>query len=233
VNSNVSLVLGDFVSLFFPKYCAGCEESLVKGEDLICSRCLLEMPRSEYHLNIENPFYNKLKGRLPIKFVMSLFKFVKAGRVQQVLHALKYKNRPEIGRMLGNIYGRDLLTTGYDRQFDLIIPVPLHPRRKERRGYNQSQEFGIGIGEQLKIECTEDFLRRSRMTETQTKRTRLKRWENVREVFEVFYPENIYGKRIMLVDDVVTTGATLEAAGRMLVDAGCKELSIVCIAATQ
>jgi len=233
VNSSAAVIFDDFVSLFFPKYCAGCEESLVKGEQLICSRCLLEMPRSNYHLDIENPFYQKLQGRLPIRFVMSLYKFVKAGRVQQVLHALKYKDQPEIGRMLGNIYGQDLVNAGYSNEFDLIVPVPLHPRKKSRRGYNQSAEFGMGLAELLNIECSELFLQRSRMTDTQTRKTRLKRWENVSEVFEVLFPEQITGRRIMLVDDVMTTGATLEAAGRTLVDAGCQELSIVCIAATQ
>jgi ComF family protein len=233
VNSAAATILDDFISLFFPKYCVGCEESLVKGEELICTRCILEMPRSNYHLEPENAFYNKLKGRLPIKYVMSLFKFVKAGRVQHVLHALKYKNKPELGRLLGKIYGDELAKTGYSGQFEMIIPVPLHPQKKKRRGYNQSEEFALGIGESLQIECTEAFLKRLKMTETQTKRTRLKRWENVKEVFEVLSPDKINGRKIMLVDDVVTTGATLEAAGRVLVDAGCSELSIVCIAATQ
>ena len=233
MNSTAGDIFGDFVSLFFPRYCAGCEESLVKGEELICSRCLLEMPRSNYHLNVDNPFFTKLHGRLPVRFVMSLFKFVKAGKVQHVLHALKYRNIPEIGRMLGKLYGQELMTTGYRDQFDLVIPVPLHTEKKRRRGYNQSEEFGIGIADQLQIECSEDFLRRSRLTETQTRRTKLRRWENVRDVFQIFYPEKITGKRIMLVDDVVTTGATLEAAGVTLINAGCKELSVVCIAATQ
>ncbi len=191
------------------------------------------MPRSNYHLETDNPFQKKLSGRIPVKFVMSFFKFVKAGNVQHVLHALKYKNQPELGRMLGRVYGNELLNSGYQDQFDLIIPVPLHPLKKRRRGYNQSEEFGLGLAEPLNIACTEEYLKRISLTGTQTKRTKLKRWENVKSVFEAVSPESLYDKRILLVDDVVTTGATLEAAGQTLLDAGCKELSIACIAATQ
>jgi ComF family protein len=232
-NSTAAVILNDFVSLFFPRYCTGCEEALVKGEELICTKCMLEMPRSNYHLEIENPFYNKLRGRLPVKFVMSLYKFVKAGKVQQVLHALKYKNQPELGRMLGKIYGHELAQTGYLNQFDLIVPVPLHDHKKRRRGYNQSEEFGIGIAEALNTKCSENPIKRLAMTETQTRKTRLKRWENVKDVFAVCDIEAVFAKRILLIDDVVTTGATLEAAGRVLLDAGCKDLSLACIAATQ
>jgi ComF family protein len=232
-NSGATEIIGDFVSLFFPRYCAGCEDSLAKGEALICSRCILEMPRSDYHLEIENPFYNKFKGRIPLKYVLSLFKFVKAGRVQQVLHSLKYKNKPEIGQMLGKVYGSELLQHGYLDKFDLIIPVPLHASKKRKRGYNQSEEFGIGLSDSLSIPCSDTYLKRLHVTETQTKKTKLKRWENVSEVFALHDNTPVKDKRVLLVDDVVTTGATLEAAGRALLEGGCKELSIACIAATQ
>jgi ComF family protein len=231
--STATDILGDFVSLFFPRYCAGCEDALAKGEELICSRCILEMPRSNYHLEVENPFYNKFKGRIPVKYVMSLFQFVKASRVQHVLHALKYRNKPELGQLLGKVYGEELLECGYAKEFDIVIPVPLHASKKKRRGYNQSEEFGVGLAEAWSISCNDNYLKRLYMTETQTKKTRLRRWENVKEVFSLEAPDQIKDRRILLVDDVVTTGATLEVAGRVLLDGGCKELSIACIAATQ
>ena len=226
-------VLTDFVELFFPRYCRGCQGALVKGEELICTGCMLEMPRSNYHLQRENPFYNKFKGRLPVKYVMTLFKFVKGSRVQHILHALKYKNQPELGNILGRVYGNELLQSGYREEFDLIIPVPIHKTRRRKRGYNQSDEFGKGLAEILGIPCSDLFMERKTKTETQTQKTKLNRWENVREVFHVSNPGEITGKRILLVDDVVTTGATLEACGNALVQAGCKELSIGCIASTQ
>lgn len=233
MNSTAGVILEDFISLFFPRYCTGCEEALVKGEELVCTRCMLEMPRSNYHLEVENPFYQKLRGRLPIRYVMSLFRFVKTGKVQNILHALKYKDQPELGRMLGKVYGNDLLRAGYHDKFDLIIPVPLHPVKKRRRGYNQSEEFGQGIAELMNIECSDAILKRVAMTETQTRKSRLKRWENVKDVFAIEDPEKVNKKRVLLIDDVVTTGATLEAAGSVLLNGGCGELSIACIAATQ
>jgi ComF family protein len=232
-NSLTVEVLRDFISLFYPRYCRGCEGPLVKGEDLICSNCLLELPRSHYHVERENTFYNKFKGRIPVAYVMALFKFVKSSRVQHLLHALKYKNQPELGRGLGRMYGNDLVNNDYKNKFDLIVPVPLHASRKRKRGYNQSEEFGIGLAELLEIGCTDQSMERTVKTETQTRKSRLNRWENVSEVFVVTKPDLIREKRILLVDDVVTTGATLEACGQSLLNAGCKELSIACIAATQ
>jgi ComF family protein len=234
LNNSASLeILSDFVGLFFPRYCRGCQEALVKGEELICTKCLLELPRSLYHQEVENPFYNKFRGRIPVAFVMTLFKFVKGSRVQHLLHALKYKNQPELGVTLGRMYGADLSQSGYKGRFDIIIPVPLHSSRKRNRGYNQSEEFGKGLGEILEIPCSDKIVKRNVRTETQTRKSRLNRWQNVSEIFVVTRPDEIEDKRILLVDDVVTTGATLEACGRSLLQAGCKELSIACIASTQ
>jgi ComF family protein len=232
-NSTSNGILEDFISLFYPRYCRGCFNSLVKGEELICTLCLLEMPKSHYHLQQDNPFYQRLRGRLPVKHVMTLYKFVKQSRVQQVLHALKYKQQPELGEMLGRIYGQDLLEADYKNAFDLIIPVPLHISRRRIRGYNQSEEFGKGLSRILEVPCNDTYMMRSAKTETQTHKTKLSRWENVNRTFHVVKSEPIAEKRILLVDDVVTTGATLEACGQALLDAGCSELSIACIAATQ
>lgn len=231
--SAFSGILEDFVSLFYPRYCRGCHNALVQGEELICTQCLLEMPKSNYHLYRENPFYQKFRGRLPVRHVMTLYKFVKESRVQQVLHNLKYKQQPELGEMLGRIYGHDLLQAEFRTSFDLIIPVPLHDSRRRIRGYNQSEEFGKGLSNVLEMPCDDTFMMRKAKTETQTHKTKLSRWENVERMFHVVKPEPIAKKRILLVDDVVTTGATLEACGRALLDAGCSELSIACIAATQ
>jgi len=193
----------------------------------------LEMPRSYYHLQRDNPFYLKFRGRLPVNHVMTLFKFVKESRVQQVLHALKYKQQPELGEMLGRVYGQDLLEADFKDAFDLIVPVPLHDSRRRIRGYNQSEKFGNGLSGMLGVPCDDTYMMRRARTETQTHKSKLSRWENVENVFRVVDPGHITEKRVLLVDDVVTTGATLEACGRALLGAGCSELSIACIAATQ
>lgn len=232
-NSPSNGILEDFISLFYPRYCRGCSNGLVKGEDLICTHCLLEMPKSYYHLQQDNPFYQKFRGRLPVKHVMTLFKFVKESRVQHVLHALKYKQQPELGEMLGRVYGQDLLEADYLNSFDLIVPVPLHASRRKLRGYNQSEEFGKGLSQILAVPCDDGYMERLARTETQTHKTKLSRWENVNQIFRVVDHHSIAEKRVLLVDDVVTTGATLEACGTALLLAGCRELSIACIAATQ
>lgn len=232
-NPSVTDILEDFVGLFFPRYCAGCDDALARGEQLICTRCILEMPRTGYHLEIDNPFYQKLRVRLPVQYVVSMFRFVKAGAVQNILHTLKYQNKPELGQLLGKIYGNELMASDYSGKFDLIVPVPLHKNKKRLRGYNQSEEFGKGLGESLMVPCSDEIMKRLQVTTTQTKKSRLRRWENVKEVFAVDDIKSVAGKRILLVDDVVTTGATLEAAGRILLEHGCSALSIACIAATQ
>lgn len=234
MNNSAALdILRDFVALFFPRCCTGCQGALVRGEELICTNCMLELPRSYYHLEKENPFYNKFRGRLPVSQVITLFKFVKGSRVQHLLHALKYKNQPELGVALGRMYGNDLAKAGFTGKFDLIISVPLHSSRRRKRGYNQSEEFGKGLSEALGVPCRDNLMERVVSTNTQTRKLRLSRWQNVSNVFRVTQPVEIDNRKILLVDDVVTTGATLEACGQALVDAGCRELSIACIAATQ
>jgi ComF family protein len=223
----------DFVGLFFPRYCRGCDGPLVRSEELICMKCMLDLPRSNYHLEKENPFYKKLRGRIPVEHVMAFFKFVKSGKVQKLLHALKYKNQPEVGVALGRLYAQYLVLADYETMFDLILPVPLHTLKKRQRGYNQSEEFGKGLSETLGIECSDTVLERRSQTATQTKKSKVNRWTNVNEVFGLKKPELVIGKRILLVDDVVTTGATVEACGQVLLDGGCSQLSIACIAATQ
>ena len=231
MNSVVREILLDFIALFYPRYCLACECALVNGEDIVCTSCMLEMPMTDYHLDKENSFYQKLRTRLSVKYVMALFKFTKESRIQNLLHTMKYKNHPEIGIMLGKLYGSELLNANYKDEFDLIIPIPLHISRKRVRGYNQSAEFGKGLSTVLNIPCKEEIVERMVKTETQTKKTRLNRWENVKEVFRVIKPDEIVNKKILLVDDIITTGATLEACAKLLLNHKCKDVSIACIAA--
>lgn len=220
----------DFISLIFPNYCLGCEASLVKGEKLICTRCMLQMPQTNYHMDNENPLKNRLACRIPIIHAMAMFKFSKSGRVQALLHALKYRNQPALGVMLGNVYGDRLLAADMAKAFDLIIPIPLHESRKRKRGYNQSAKFAEGLSQKLGVQFSDDLIERRIKTATQTRKTKLKRWQNVTDVFHVSRQDQIAGKNVLLVDDVVTTGATLEACGNYLIEAGCSSLSVACIA---
>jgi ComF family protein len=229
-NPIFSELIGDFVSLIFPNYCLACGRSLIKGEKLICTGCILQMPQTNYHLDGDNPLKNRLSSRLPLNYAMALFKFSKSGRVQSILHALKYRNEPKLGIMLGNVYGDRLVDAGLSGAFELVIPVPLHKSRIRKRGYNQSAKFAEGLSQKLGIPFSDDLLERKMKTDTQTRKSKLRRWQNVSEVFRVKDVSALQNKRVLLVDDVVTTGATLEACGNLLIDAGCASLSIACIA---
>jgi ComF family protein len=228
--SIITEVFQDFVSLIFPNHCLSCEDSLVKGEQLVCTRCMLQMPQTNYHLDCENALKKRLSGRMQLDYVMALFKFSKNGRVQGILHALKYKNQPDLAVMLGHVYGERMREAEFTKTFDLIVPVPLHATRLRRRGYNQSAKFAEGLSEKLEVPYSDDHMERKVSTETQTRKSKLSRWKNVDEVFRVRQEKDIRGKKILLVDDVITTGSTLEACASQLWKAGCSNLSIACIA---
>jgi ComF family protein len=223
----------DFVSLFYPHYCLGCSQALYKGEEILCTRCIRDLPKTNYHRDDGNPIKSRLMGRLPLKHAMAFLRFRKTGIVQHLLHQLKYNNHPEVGIKLGQVYGKELYDSGIACEYDLIVPVPLHETRKRRRGYNQSARFAEGLSMSMQIPWDESISARKRRTSTQTRKSKVERWENVKDVFEIQEPEKVRDVRILLVDDVMTTGATLEACGRRLIDAGCRELSVVCLAEAQ
>ena len=226
-------IISDFISLFFPRCCLGCAEALVKGEDILCTHCLAELPKTNYHLQATNPIEDRLFGRIKLKHAWAFLKFRKSGIVQHLLHQLKYNNHPEVGVRIGMLFGRELRKQGLENEFDLIVPVPLHNSRKRKRGYNQSAKFAEGLSNSLGIPWDESISVRKKRTSTQTRKSKLDRWENVKDVFGVDVAEKVFNKRILLVDDVITTGATLEACGIHLLKNNCSELSIACMAEAQ
>ena len=223
-------IFRDFVSLIYPNCCLACANSLIKGEKLICTRCISQMPQTNYHQDDFNPLKARLSSRIQLCHAMALFKFSKSGKVQSLLHALKYKNQPELGIHLGVMYGHRLAESSLANAFDIIIPVPLHRSRKRKRGYNQSAKFAEGMSQSLKIPFSDNIVERIIKTETQTRKSKLNRWENISDVFRVKNIDAVQNKSILLVDDVVTTGSTLEACANCLLQVGCTRLSIACIA---
>jgi ComF family protein len=230
--SSLLEAFSDFASLFFPEYCLGCSGGLIKGEEILCTNCLVKLPRTGYIDIEENPIKEKFIGRLPIKNAWAFLRFRKEGIVQHLLHQLKYNDQPEIGIRLGKLFGKEMKDNGFS-QFDLIVPLPLHASRKKNRGYNQSEKFAEGLSASLEIPLNADCCVRLKNTQTQTRKNRSERWENVEFAFHVKQRSVIENKHILLVDDVMTTGATLEACGRQLMNSGCKELSFACIAEAQ
>jgi len=233
-NENTWLtIFSDFASLFFPSYCLGCSVGLVKGEEILCTRCVLQLPRTGYSPADDNPIKEKFIARIPVKYAGALLKFRKAGIVQRLLHQLKYNHHPEIGIRLGKVFGDELKKFALDKEFDLIVPMPLHPSRQRRRGYNQSTKFAVGVTQATGIPNFESLVVRHLNTSSQTRKNKTARWENVKNAFRIPQPSAIQGQRILLVDDIITTGASMEACGQQLLDHGCKELSVAVIAEAQ
>lgn len=220
----------DFLALVFPQTCCICRRSLFDFENLLCKICLAKLPVTHYHLRSEdNDLKTKITGLTDVRRVFSFLRFTKRGMSQRILHQLKYKHKPELGNLLGRTYGRVLLDA-FGPQWDLVTPVPLHPLKLKTRGYNQSERFAQGLADVLGIPV-HTGLQRVKFTETQTNKSRWQRWENVETVFEVASELGVIGKNILLVDDVMTTGATLAACANTLLDAGAKSIDIAVIAA--
>ncbi|MBN7814403.1 ComF family protein [Algoriphagus sp. YJ13C] len=225
------LFLKDFFDLIFPRNCDLCGRSLFDFENCLCKICVGTLPKTLYHIMpSDNDLTEKLKGLTQINKAMAFLRFTKEGMSQKILHKLKYRNKPQIGIKLGNLYGQELFKTGFAEDWDLIIPVPLHPMKQRRRGYNQSEEFARGLSEAMNIPW-KPLLIREKFTETQTKKSRIQRMSNVEDVFKLNTQETPNGLKILLVDDVITTGATLCACANVLLANGAKTVDLVTIAA--
>lgn len=218
------------IDLFFPKVCAGCRTVLMSNETVLCTNCRHEMPLTQYHLDPKNEAVKKFYGKVEIEYVSAFLYFNKKGIVQELIHNLKYKGLEEIGTVLGNWYVEDLKELKLQTPFDMIIPVPLHKRKFRERGYNQVATFGKALSEGLKIEYNDSILYRKKYSKTQSKKNLLGRSENIENIFDVISTEENQNKHFLIVDDVLTTGATLEACSRALLKIPGTKISIVCMA---
>lgn len=224
--------LGNFINLLFPRLCQACNGSLLGSEHLLCTNCLFNLPYTDFHQQPDNAVARQFWGKVNLQGVYALLYFEKGGKVQHLMHQLKYKNMPAIGNRLGAIAGEQLLQTQTFSNIDAIIPVPLHKSRMRERGYNQSTHFAQGLAQKLDAPITEYQLIRGVKTSTQTRKNRFERFANMQQVFIVTNPEALQEKHILLVDDIVTTGSTLEACAQELLKVPGLKLSIAAIAYT-
>jgi len=227
---SISRILSDFINLFYPNICLVCHNALVHGEDVICISCLYKIPRTRYWNETDNAVAKIFWGRVNIENASSFFYFSKGSKYRKLLHQLKYNGRQDVGIKLGKEFGRELQRSNIYKNIDAIIPVPLHAKRLKQRGYNQAEMIANGMSKGMGKPVITDVLLRNQYTQTQTKKNREERVKNVSEAFTIINPEKISNLHILLVDDVVTTGATLEVCANIILANASSKVSVATLA---
>jgi ComF family protein len=217
--------------LFFPHVCAGCNGSMAKGEEVLCLKCELKLPETRFHTIIENPCEKKFWGRVNVERASSFLFFEKGSSTQKLMQLLKYQGRQDVGALLGKLYARKIAQEAPDfTRVDMIIPVPLHEAKLRSRGYNQCDSIAQAFAETWQKPIFKNILIRTHNNITQTGKNRMGRWENVDKIFAVTQPDKIKNKHILLIDDVLTTGATLEACSQEILKIEGTKISILTLA---
>lgn len=207
-------IFRNLLNLFFPHLCVVCTARLAEAEQYICMDCLSLLPKTNYHLQPDNRLEQFFAGRFPFHHIAAFAYFIKDGSIQQIIHELKYNYNPDIGVFIGALCGDNLKDSEFISGIDYLVPVPLHPKRKRQRGYNQSEEICKGMASVTGTEIDTSTLIRTVNNVSQTKNSRLDRWQNVEDIFSLTDTQKFKGKHILLVDDVITTGSTLESCAK-------------------
>ena len=228
----VATIWNDFSHLFFPHVCAGCGTDNIGPHTPLCIHCINRLPLTNFHLHANNPIEKYFWGRIPVTAVTSLCHFTAGSLIQHLLHQLKYRGNKEAGFFLGRMMGLSLNAAERFRAIDMLVPLPLFAARQKKRGYNQSAVLCNGIAAVTQLPVNTQSVTRVSATETQTHKNRIERWMNMEGKFEISDPASIAGRHLLLVDDVVTTGATLEACGHALLQIPGVQLSIATLAYT-
>jgi len=218
------------INLFFPPVCSGCHSLLISNEKVICTLCRHNLPLTNHHINPENEAVKKFYGRIPVEYASALLYFHKKGIVQELIHNLKYKGQEEIGTVLGEWYAEELKNLAFIKSVDQIIPVPLHKRKLQERGYNQVTNFGLALSKNLNLDYNDSVLLRKIYSKTQSKKNLLHRSDGIDTTFDVSFTEKDHNKHFLLIDDVITTGSTLEACSHALLKIPGAKISVVCMA---
>jgi competence protein ComFC len=225
--------LKDIANIFFPELCSCCLEQLTNFENTICIKCRHDLPVTNFSFEKNNLVEKSFYGRIKIENATALFYFLKKGKTQQLIHELKYNNQEQIGTFIGNWLGEEMLESERFNSLDYIIPVPLHPKKLKKRGYNQTTNFGQSLAFKLNVVFNDSILTKVSSTKTQSKKLRLDRWKNVEELFTIQPNIHLQNKHILIVDDIITTGATLEACSKAFSDIEGIKISIACMAYTK
>lgn len=224
--------LNDLLHLFFPHVCTGCGTDVLDQQQMLCLRCLNELPSTNFFNQPGNPVEQVFYGRIDITNAGAAYYFTKESLMQNIIVQLKYRGNKEIGIFLGKFMGNLLLNSANFSGIDVLVPLPLNPIREKKRGYNQATALCNGIASVLNKPVVDNNVHRTVYTETQTHKDRISRWENMDGIFAIRNPSSLEHKHILLVDDVVTTGATLEACGAEILKINGTTLSIATLAYT-
>ncbi len=222
--------LSDFGHLFFPNICAACGRNLLTGENALCISCQVALPRTRFWARKENDIEKLLWGRVDLQLADAFLLMPKKGVVQRLIHELKYKGNQDLGLQLGRLFGKEIMNHSKFNHIDVLMPVPLHPHKKRIRGYNQCDLIAAGMNEWLQTDLHTETLIRTNFNSSQTKLSRYNRWSNVEEIFILNEPATLYGKHVLLIDDVITTGSTIEACAQAIQKAGDVKLSVASLA---
>ncbi len=221
------MLLNDFMSLIYPRTCIHCHETLLHNENYLCTVCRLNLPVTDDHVNKENDLFKKFAFEPKIKSASSFLYLISEGVTQKLLYQLKYRGSKEIGEYLGRLYAKKLgdeIAT-----IDLIVPVPIHNTKLRKRGYNQSTYLAKGLAEVLDIELKENLVQRIVKTTSQTKKSKVARWQNVMNIYSQVQ-DGVKGKNVLIVDDVITTGATVGMLCERFAEAGVNSIHLMCLA---
>lgn len=228
--NTLSRILDDILELLYPQLCITCGERLVSQEKFLCMKCWFDLPVSNFHLNEENKVAQLFWGRVQIDHATSYFHYRKGSRYQKLIHCIKYKGMKELGLDTGRKFGDVLTESEKFSRVDWIVPVPLHPKKEKARGFNQSEWIARGIAEAMKKPMHANNLHRKIFTTTQTRKNRFERWQNVDGIFGVKNRDEFENRHVLLIDDVVTTGSTLEACAYELLKIRGAKVSIATLA---
>ncbi len=218
------------LEFLYPTLCISCGNRLVTQERFLCIDCWHDLPVTNFHFHTDNKVAQLFWGRVEIENATAFFAYNKGSNYQQLIHFIKYKGLKELGFETGRRFGNALLASPAFNTVDIIVPVPLHPKKQKIRGYNQSEWIAKGMSESMNKTVLINNLRRNLHTSTQTRKNRFERWENVENIFEVTNPDEFRGKHILLIDDVVTTGSTLESCAFQLLQIENVKVSIATLA---
>lgn len=221
------------LNLFYPKVCAVCSQPLSGQEECICFRCGMSLPRTNLHLKTENAAEQLFWGKVDVERVSAYFYYQRGSDFREILHRLKYKGEKEIGEVMGRQMAAELSAANFFDGVDYLLPVPLHKKKQRRRGYNQSEYIARGVSAATGIPIAEGAVTRERHTETQTRKSVMERWENVDGIFKLHTPELFAGKHILLIDDVLTTGATCVACADAVTSVENVKVSVLTLAMAQ